>query len=50
MKIGSGESRLPVKDNPIPTCSWTPVTLMPLLELIALGFLTVNKKKEALSW
>lgn len=50
MKIGAGECRLPVKDNPIPTCGWAPVTRMPLLQLVASGFLTVNREKEALSW
>lgn len=50
MKIGSGKSRLPVNDNPIPTCSPKPVMWMPLLELIALGFLIVNREIKALSW
>lgn len=50
MEIGSGKSRLPVNDNPIPTCSPKPVMWMPLLELIALGFLIVNREIKALSW
>jgi len=45
MKIGSGECRLPVKDKPCP-----PAMRMPLSELIALGFLTAKRQKEALSW